>query len=247
MSRLARAEEPVRRLARLVGLDVRRYRPERTPGGRLVRLLRTQGVNCVLDIGANTGQYASALRQHGYLGAIVSIEPLSQAWHQLQRRAARDALWTVAPRCAVGASEEEREFHISENSVSSSLHRILETHIDAEPRSRHVDSEIVTVTTLDAIAERYLDTSTVPFLKLDIQGHEDQALASATAALPRLVGIQLELSLTPLYEGQQLYKPLVEDLERAGFEIWNLVPGFADPATGRLLQFDAIFFRPVSP
>ena len=32
-------------------------------------------------------------------------------------------------------------------------------------------------------------------------------------------------------------------LERQGFDLWQILPGFSDPASGRLLQFDGVFYR----
>jgi hypothetical protein len=34
---------------------------------------------------------------------------------------------------------------------------------------------------------------------------------------------------------------MLDDLEKCGYEIWSLLPGFTDPRTGRML--DAVLFR----
>jgi hypothetical protein len=57
-------------------------------------------------------------------------------------------------------------------------------------------------------------------------------------------GIQIELSLVPLYESQRLWRECLERLEEEGFVLWALQPAFVDPATGRVLQCDGLFFRP---
>ena len=45
----------------------------------LSRFLSDFQVDCVLDVGANTGQYGVRLRQIGYRGLIVSFEPRDRA------------------------------------------------------------------------------------------------------------------------------------------------------------------------
>jgi hypothetical protein len=61
--------------------------------------------------------------------------------------------------------------------------------------------------------------------------------------LSRVVGVQLELSLVPLYAGQRLMPELMKEMTGRGFELWGISPAFADPGTGRMLQVDATFFR----
>lgn len=59
----------------------------------------------------------------------------------------------------------------------------------------------------------------------------------------RCVGMQLELSFLPLYEGGMLAREALELAETFGFTLTGLTPGFADPRDGRMLQADGIFFR----
>ena len=39
-------------------------------------MLRATDVNCVIDVGANVGQFGIALRRAGYRGCIVLFEPV---------------------------------------------------------------------------------------------------------------------------------------------------------------------------
>jgi predicted RNA methylase len=71
----------------------------------LEALLRQENINLVLDIGANTGQFAQGLRAWDYKGRIVSFEPLTEAHAQLCRNAKKDMNWMVAERTAIGAEK----------------------------------------------------------------------------------------------------------------------------------------------
>lgn len=68
------------------------------------------------------------------------------------------------------------------------------------------------------------------------------AVLPVYSPLPRIAGIQLQLSLVPFYDGQRLYASLLERMRASGYELWGLSPGFFDARTGRLLQFDGVFF-----
>lgn len=206
--------------------------------------LRHHHVDLVFDIGANEGQFARELRAGGYSGGIVSFEPLSSAHARLLQASANDKAWHVQPRCAVGDHLGEIELNISGNSVSSSILPMLSAHRDAAPQSSYQGREATPLITLDSVTSSYLPGAQAPFLKVDTQGYEWQVLDGARDILPRVCGIQIELSLVPLYEGQRLWRDCIERLEANGFQLWTLSPEFVDPVTGRTLQWDGLFFRP---
>ena len=49
---------------------------------RRLQLMRSRHISTLVDIGANTGQYASLLRDQGYRGSIISFEPLPAAYER---------------------------------------------------------------------------------------------------------------------------------------------------------------------
>ena len=203
------------------------------------------GVTVVFDVGANTGQYATELRTFGYSGSIVSFEPLADAYRQLALRAAEDARWLTA-RQALGAEEGKTTINVAGNSFSSSLLPMLPLHVQAYPESAYVRTEEVEVATLDKVFPTYCGQGERPFLKVDTQGFERQVLRGARESLPSMTGIQLEMSMEPLYEGEMLFDEALETVRGEGFRLMSVEPGFFDAATGRLLQLDGIFYRPES-
>jgi FkbM family methyltransferase len=241
--RFTSLESLVRRTANHFGIDIRRHRPEASESGRLATMLHHNGVNLVLDVGANVGQFAQSLRRAGYSGRLISFEPLAQAHRRLLAAAEGDPNWKIAPRVAIGDRDGEIEIHVSKNSVSSSILDMLESHLDSAPGSKYIASERVLLATLDTMVRDEINSRVVPFLKIDAQGYEDRVLNGAREVLTRARGIQLELSFLPLYEGQQLFDHLMEHLRTLGFSVWGIWPGFCDPQTGRMLQVDALFFR----
>jgi FkbM family methyltransferase len=234
----------IKRGLRCVGIDARRYDPRSSDAAKTALLLTTYGVDCVFDVGANTGQYALGLRDIGFRGRVVSFEPLDHAHALLLKNSLHDPLWEVAPRMALGDIEGSVSLHVSENLVSSSIMEMTETHRQAEPTSTYVRTEEVPIRTLDSVYPSYIRGSARPLLKIDTQGYEPQVLDGAGETLEHFVGVQAEMTLEELYSGQMLFVDFVHRMQRTGFELMGLFPGFTDRRTGRLLQVDGIFFRP---
>jgi FkbM family methyltransferase len=233
-----------RNILRRSGIDVSRYHPELDSKRNFLHQLESHGVSVVLDVGANSGQYAGELRAAGFTGRIVSFEPLSGPFSVLESKASGDPLWECR-RCALGDSDGVIEINVAGNSgESSSVLPMLKTHQDAFPPANYVGTEQVAIHRLDTIAPEILRPSDVVYLKLDVQGFEKQALAGAAATVQdRCVGIQLELSFVPLYEGGALIREALDVAYSLGFTLTGFSPVFVDMRNGRTLQVDGIFFR----
>jgi FkbM family methyltransferase len=212
---------------------------------RFVPALHTHGITAALDIGANTGQFAQLLRRAGFTGRIVSLEPLGDAFAQLSENAARDPRWTVE-RAAVSDAPGTVTINVAGNSVSSSVLPMAERHAVAAPQSRYVATEQVPATTVDELVARHRLEPARTVLKIDVQGYEQAVLDGAQRTLSEFGAVRVELSLAELYEGQKLMPDMVQYLVSLGLELWHIEPGFSDPVSGRLLQFDGVFVRPIS-
>lgn len=237
-SLLQRAVHETKLLVHRAGFDVTRD----TFKYRFVYQLHEHGIDSVLDVGANSGQFGVLLRQSRFRGRIHSVEPLQAAYTQLAARAARDPLWTTQ-RAAVSAEPGTLTMNVSGNSVSSSVLPMLDRHASAAPSAQYVGHEEVPATTVDEIvtAQDFVPEKTL--LKIDVQGYEKEVLNGAMKSLPALCGLRTEMSLVPLYDGQALLPEILDLLGRHGFELWFVEPGFTEPDTRRLLQLDGVFFR----
>ena len=203
-------------------------------------------MDCVVDVGANDGGFSSAIRGLGYAGQIISFEPLTGPYERLRRRASGDPYWETI-MCAVGDTAGEVTINVSENAgLSSSVLPMLDTHINAAPNSTYVATETVRKERLDdLIPSLGVGPASRTFLKVDVQGYERQVLdgASRLFADSAILGLQLELSLVPLYRGAMTYREGLDRAESLGMTLMGLDPVFVDPTTGQLLQVDAVFFH----
>jgi FkbM family methyltransferase len=233
----------VKKIINKTGYDLYRINSPINPEFQLLNGLNHFGIELVFDIGANTGQFASGLRSAGYKGDIVSFEPLPDAYQSLIVSASHDQKWYVHMQSAIGDINNEIEINIAGNSVSSSILPMLPAHSMAAENSAYVGKVKVPIIQLDTVASQYLKSSKKYFIKIDTQGYEWQVLNGATETLAQAQGVLCELSLVPLYEGQRLWKDMIERFEAEGFTLWAIQKGFTDPVDGRTLQIDAIFFR----
>jgi FkbM family methyltransferase len=231
----------VRRAFHRLGYDLRYFSDSEE--GVLRNLLDRLQPVAVLDVGANIGQYARMLRGIGYGGVIISFEPLSSAHEKLTREAAGDSKWIVAPRAALGSAKGSIQINVSGNSVSSSVLPMQQAHLSAAPQSRYVATETVALERLDGLLPAVFAGAGPTFLKMDTQGYEEEVLKGAAGILSRVVAIQTEISLVPLYQGAPTLIHVVSAMGDLGYHLFQLVPGFRDGVTGQLLQLDGIFVR----
>jgi FkbM family methyltransferase len=186
-----------RKLARNLGLDVQRANHLTIPELRLVHFLACRKIHLVIDIGANTGQFARALFSNGYTGRVISVEPIPATRQQLVAAARGRRNWVIAPALALGAVSGSAQFHVAENSVSSLLRVVLQPHLAAAPLSRQIETIEVEVRRLDEMLEYLEVIDKRLYLKLDTRGTEDEVLDGAAGIFERVVGIQVELSRKP--------------------------------------------------
>lgn len=201
-------------------------------------MLQELGVEIVLDVGANVGQYGTEIRAGGYANRIVSLEPLRGAFDQLALLAENDPEWDVLN---VGASDASgaANINVAGNVASSSLLSMTEIHTAAAPASEIRGREAIKLIRIDSLQA----LGKPIYLKLDIQGHELAALDGAIGILGSVSAIEIECSIKELYLGQPLIADVLNRLDQEGFRLEQLEPGFHDPTSGAILQFDGVFVR----
>ena len=228
----------LRRLARRAGYEVRQYTPLRSFAAAREALLARADV--VLDVGANAGQYGELLRERGYRGRLVSLEPVAEAYEQLSARADADGAWE-AVQVAASDADGELTLNVTGDSRSSSVLARNERFAD-KPGWAPKESRSVEARRLDGLVDELLRPGERAYLKLDVQGYERHVLDGAGAALSRFDAIELELSVTALYEGQPPLAEMLPLLAERGFRPVSLEPILLDDE-GLLMELDGLFAR----
>ncbi len=233
----------IRKLLWKIGYDIYKFAPNSHPIAQKRRMLREFKVNVVLDIGANTGQFAHQLIDDiGYKNRIISFEPLTSAFETLKKRARNIPNWEVF-NLALGETDETKEINIASNSYSSSLLNMLPSHLQSAPESKYIGKETITVKRLDSIFNDLCSDRDNIYMKIDTQGYEMKVLKGANKSLKSIDTVQIEMSLVPLYEGEILFNELYSYMIGMGYTLVAIDPVFYDKKTGQLLQVDGIFHR----
>lgn len=212
------------------------------PAIRRARLLAWRGIDLVVDVGANEGQYATRLRRAGFSGRIVSFEPGSDAFAGLCDRAARDRDWSCH-QLALGDRDDTVVLNVADDSEGSSLLRVEPREVSNSPGSRFVGAERVRMMRLDSLWPRLSPDPQPLYLKLDAQGSELAILRGAGGVLRDAELVESELSLVPLYEDGPLYDEVIGFLDERGFSLISVEGIDEERDTGHMLQVDAIFMR----
>lgn len=233
----------IKKLASKLGYLVVQKNHYSLPESRLIKMLTQHGVKTILDVGANEGQFALAVMESGFNGDIVSFEAIPSVHRKLVAAASNyGAKWSVNPACAIGDSSGTHSFNVTQFSPSSSLLKPTDQLMQISREKFTSEAVEVPVERLDTVYQILHQTS-VLFLKIDVQGAEMQVLKGADKLFKNIAGVMVEMSLETLYENQALFNDIDEVLRARGYSLNDITPLLRDDDTGRLLQFDATYFR----
>jgi FkbM family methyltransferase len=235
----------VKQLAQKMGIAISYYPPPGSLERHLSDYLSQMEINVVLDVGAYIGNYARKLRNVGYMGQIISFEPVPASYEQLYEAMHNDPLWAGEP---FGLSDENREALINTHSKGD-FNSLLTLREDGEqaysldPAQR--GQTPIQLRRLDAALPRLIKEIQSPriFMKIDTQGHDVNVIKGASGVLSMIVGLQSELPAVEIYDGMLSMSAVLSYYTSCSF-----VPtGFYPVNTFRNLQispeFDVLFSR----
>jgi FkbM family methyltransferase len=216
------------------------WRAERHPQATYLRkLFRSFDIDCVIDVGANLGQYHDFLRDEvEFKGEVISFEPIPSLAAELERRAKSDRHWTVH-QCALGAAGGTALLNVMSSTTFSSF--LKPKHCMQRFRSSNDVREqvAVPVKTLDDFLPDLMNDLGVerPYLKLDTQGFDLEVVRGAPQSMSKICALQTEASVRPIYEGMPTFPTVLEQLEALGFAPSGIFPN-NDGHFPLLIEFD---------
>jgi len=231
LRRLAdRIEYQDRSSARRMGIPVGAYT-------LFSRVARVADISAVLDIGANTGQFARWAAAYFPGKPIHCFEPLADCVAALNRVAASHSNIVVHP-FALGEHNGTHQMQRNDYSPSSSLLNMTDRHRELWPHTKTDRPIEIEVRRLDELNERF---SAPLFLKFDVQGYELHALRGAQQVLKKAAVLQLEVLFDRLYEGQSDFLTLMNFLSGHGFSFVDFADERRVGPNRDLVYADAVF------
>jgi FkbM family methyltransferase len=237
-------KDSVLKVSRALGYEIvpLREMKERDFALHLRALLDFLKVDCVLDVGANVGQYHDFLRDKVlYGGPIVSFEPVNQNVELLRERARADDTWYIEGY-ALGARDGSLPINVMVSGQFSSFLQPDNSRMhDYDGLNVPCRIENVPVRTLDLVVpalRRRLGFER-PYLKLDTQGFDMEVLQGARDTLGEMRALQTEASVIGIYKGMPGYMETIRHLNERGFDITGLYPVSRDRSL-RLVEFDCV-------
>lgn len=188
-------------------------------------LLRREFVpETIIDVGAYEGAWTMAAKRVWPASRIIMIEANRE-------KIAKLTILGEA-KCELLGSENGKvvEFSVMETGSSifdenSSVQRVKERR------------QLSTLDSLD------LNISRPALLKIDAQGYELEILKGATASMPLMEAILLEVALIEINRGAPLIHEVFSFMERVGFLAYDIFEMHRRPLDGALSQVDVLFVR----
>lgn len=230
----------IRDAAAKIGYDI--HRRDLSHSARRAAAIRCRSVDLVLDVGANSGQYVSWLREFGFAKRIVSFEPLPGSFSEITRTFGDDPRWE-GRNDAVGAACGFAELNVSQSSVLSSILKTTAELDSRIPEAKISERIRVPVVSLDSVWDELVPNESTVMLKVDVQGFEHSVLDGIEDHLDDVQLIEIEMGLQRLYEGGSTIHDLLPRLQTAGFSVISIDSGFVDRETGQVLDIDLLAGR----
>jgi FkbM family methyltransferase len=207
----------------------------------LYRWIQSFNFKTILDIGANTGQFARQFRYFFPEARICSFEPLPECFAELQQNFKGDINFQ-AFNFALGHQNSFAEIIPNTYSPTSSLLPMLETCKRNFPVVGELPKIRIELKRLDDL-EAELNLELPLLVKIDVQGYEDRVIAGGAPVIQKADMLILEMSFLPLYENSILFDEMNERLRNLGFHFRGTFETIHSQTTGEVLQIDAIYCR----
>ncbi len=164
----------------------------------------------IVDLGANIGLATLWLAKRHKASHVVAVEPSSANVRLLKRNLKQNGLQAKVLEAAVGASDG---FAIFDSGPASTCGRVVNSSADSAPDAPGKTQMRVRVLSMASVMALLPEGAGIDLLKIDIEGGEQELLASDVPWLEHVHNILIEF-----HPALVRYSELLDVLHTAGFE-----------------------------
>lgn len=205
-----------------------------------------KNIECLVDVGANVGQFSLLCKIVYPNASIHAFEPLNEAAETFEKVLGHEADVHLY-RHAIGSKAADQLINVTARSDSSSL-LVPDAQSRIFPGTHAISQEAVRVLPLQDVLRREVIPSPA-LLKIDVQGYEGEVLKGSERLLDRFNWIYCEASFLELYAGQPLADEIIGWLAARGFRLVSVNCNGSTLQAGKTVQADFFFqkikFRPL--
>ena len=202
--------------------------------------LTDHNIQTIMDIGANTGQFAKYISSRLPNSLIYSFEPIPSVYKKLVKNTQHLNIKTFP--FALGSKPEETTINVNAFSPSSSLMEMSNLH--------KTNFDFATTTTTETIKVKCIDDllniselKKNILSKIDVQGFEDQVILGGQVLLKNSKVVICEVSFKELYKGQKLFGDIFKMMHDLDFTYMGNYDQVYNYETGGIIGGDAVFIN----
>ena len=205
--------------------------------------LQNFGINSVLDIGANDGEFSEFVTSVFPNAAVYSFEPLESVYSKLVENL-KNKPGYKAFNVGLSNINGDMDFFMSSSSPSSSLLPMENLHKELYPFAAGQTKCVVKVARLDDfIRENQIPIGENLLIKMDVQGAENKVIEGGAETFERAKVVLTEVSYFSFYQGQPLARDIMDLLGSQGFVYCGIFEQFYNLKDHLPLFADAFFVK----
>jgi FkbM family methyltransferase len=206
--------------------------------------LPNKGEVTIGDIGA-AGEIEPRWKPFSKNLNYIGFEPDKRSIETITNKNADFKSYQILPY-ALSDSEKTLSLHLCKKPQVSSLYEPNSEILNKFPDSKRFD--VVETAAIDCVSLDSLNLPKIEFLKIDIQGAENDVLKGASSMLNSVLGLEVEVEFTELYKEQPLFGDICKTLSKNGFDFFDFVSLYrwersAHNAHGQCMFGDALFLK----
>jgi FkbM family methyltransferase len=233
----------IQNIVRKFGYEINNYENQQKRKADKWKWLQNLDIETVLDIGANTGQFAEFIINIIPKASLYAFEPLESEYSRLNINLGRNPRFK-AFNIGLGDINGSTDFFISSASPSSSLLQMENIQKKLYPLTAELTKCVIKISRLDDFIDKCnFQIKPNLLIKMDVQGAENKVIDGGTRTFNKAKIVLSEVNYFSYYRGQPLFKDIIDLLSDLDFVYCGVFEQFNNQKDNLPLFADAYFVK----